>query len=758
MHTLRIALFLLPGLLRAGTPADSWDKEVLPLLENYCFDCHGDGVSKGDLTFDDFDSIESMVADRERWKRIRTHLEQRLMPPVDEFQPKVEERETIVRWIDEAIFPVDPENPDPGRVTLRRLNRTEYENTLNDLLGIRVDVRSLLPPDDSGYGFDNIGDVLTLSPAHLERFLEAARVGLDKAVHTGPMPFPSRTLPGGELRGDGHRSDSGHFLTQNGAAFSEFRFPSAGRYQITIVAGETRAGGEHAKMEFRLGDKVVKEWEVDAPVDQPREHTTEVSVADRTPLRISAAFTNDFYQDRSQGDGGDRNLMIEALRVTGPLDGPREPKPASHVRIFGERPGDSADEDRWAVGIFKRFARRAFRRPPQDGEAERYLHFVRLAKEEGRDIEEGIRQGLEAMLLSPAFLFRHEPQPEPDNAERIHRIDEHTLASRLSYFLWSTMPDEHLMRLADEGKLRENLPAEIDRMLESVRANQLVENFAGQWLQLRDLRSARPSRKSYPRFDLRLKAAMRMETELLVAHLIRENRPLADLLSADYSFLNEPLARHYGVAGVKGNEFRKVSLKNTPRRGILGHGSFLLVTSHPLRTSPVLRGKYVLENLLDQAPPPPPPNVPSLTANGGHDDSLSLREQMVKHREDPGCASCHALMDPIGFGLENFDGDGSYRMKENGRPIDASGQLADGRKFQGSEELRRILLDEHRSDFHRSVASKMLTYALGRGTDWYDKPAIDAIVRETEAAGGGAREMVKAVIRSVPFQFRRGEG
>lgn len=756
----------MPALLLSGfgsAAADSlenrWQSEVFPLVEFYCYDCHGDGLSKGELDLDRFESIADMRADRGQWQRIRDHLRQRLMPPVDEMQPTSEERERIVGWIDDAVFPVDPENPDPGRVTLRRLNRVEYENTLRDLLGVRVEIGDLLPPDDSGYGFDNIGDVLTLSPAHLERFLITANRALDKALHPGPMPFPRQTVGGGKFAGSGRPAGDIYELIQNGRASATFGPGKPGRYRLIVHAAGTRGGGEGPRMVLHddSGDALA-DWEVTAGPGEPARHAVEFDASGLGSRTFSVAFTNDFYNpDDPDPDNRDRNLFIHRLELEGPLDGPRLPKPESHRKIYGERDPEWSDAT-WATDVFARFARRAFRRPPRPGEAERYLHFVRLARDEDLGVEHGIARGLEAMLVSPAFLFREEPQPEPDNADRIHPIDEHALASRLSYFLWSTMPDERLMRLADRGELRANLDDEIGRMLEDPKARRFVENFGGQWLQIRDLRHARPSRRAFPDFNHALRGDMMRETQMLIEHMLAADRPLTDLLLADYTFVNERLARHYGIEGVEGGEFRKVSLADTPRRGLLGHGSFLLVTSHPLRTSPVLRGKYVLENLLDTAPPPPPPNVPQLTSPSKHGEGASLREQLEKHREDPACASCHNLMDPIGFGLENFAADGSWRTEENGKPINASGELIDGQAFAGAEELRQILAADHEDDFLRAVASKMLTYALGRGTQWYDQPALDEIVRETRESGLSTRAMVRAVIASVPFQYRRGDG
>ena len=743
---------------RAEELSAQWKSEVFPLVEHHCYDCHGDGSHKGDLSLDDFGSIAEMQADRERWKRIRTHISQRLMPPSDEEQPTSEERKKILRWIDAAVFPVDPDNPDPGRVTLRRLNKIEYENTLNDLLGIKIKVQKLLPPDDSGYGFDNIGDVLTLSPAHLERLLRTARMALDKTTHPGPMPYPTQTILGNSLKGSGRSSGRGHYFTKNGESSGSVNFTKAGRYKLRIHAGGTMGAKQAPLMELYLNSKKLKSWEVTAPLDRPDFYEIEVNIEQAEKQELAVSFTNDFYDpDYPDPNARDRNLLVAGVQITGPLDGPRSNKPKSHRQIYGER-GDFGSDEAWATDIFKRFAQRAFRRPLEPGEAERYLHFVRLAHKGNQSAEHGIRQGLEAMLISPSFLFREEPQPEPDNPKLIHPISEHVLASRLSYFLWSTMPDAALMQRADKGELRANLDSEIERMLASPRAKEFVSNFTGQWLQLRNLATSTPSNKAFPKFRYALSMAMLRETQMLFAHMIRQDAPLTDLLNSDYTFVNERLAKHYGIKGVSGDKFQKVSLKGTPRRGILGHGSFQVITSHPLRTSPVLRGKYVLENLLDIAPPPPPPNIPQLKPPTKKGSALSLRAQMEKHRDDPRCSSCHAMMDPIGFSLQNFDADGSWRKTENGKPIDVTGELDGGREFQGADELIALLTKDHQNDFLRSVSSKMLTYALGRGTDWYDKPAIDRIIKETENAGTGTRAMIKAVIRSVPFQYRRGDG
>lgn len=733
-----------------------WKSQILPLVETYCYDCHGDGIKKGELALDRYDSISRMQEHRDVWKRVREHLKQKLMPPLDEDQPSEVERKELLDWIDAAVFPVDPEHPDPGRVTLRRLNRVEYQNTLGDLLGVKVDVVNLLPPDDAGYGFDNIGDVLTVSPAHLERYLEAARQSLDRAVVLGPMLPPTETTRGMNLEGDGDRSADGAFLAMNGSVSVPCDPVRAGLFRITVAAGGTRGGDELPKMELRLDGKPLHGWDVDVSTTAAKDYTFEFRIDSDKPRKLELAFTNDFY-DEGNPDAAlrDRNLSIQEVKLEGPLDGPPLPKPGSHRRIFLDRKQGETD-DVYAQRVLGSFARRAFRRPVAEEETRRFLRLVTLVKDQGGSLEKGIRMAVEAILVSPSFLYREEPQPEPENPKAVHAIDEHALATRLSYFLWSSMPDQTLSDLADRGQLRAQLDEQINRMIASPRSKQFVQNFAGQWLRLRDVDGTSPAVKG---FDGSLKGAMRRETEMFFECIIREDMPLTTLLDADFTFLSGPLARHYGIPGVEGKEFQRVTLPDGRRRGLLGQGSFQLLTSYPLRTSPVLRGKYVLENLLDMAPPPPPPNVPQLEPPGSHGGpQVSLREQMEKHRADPGCASCHALMDPIGFGLENFDAAGRWRDKENDLPINSSGELMDGRKFSGVEGLRNLLVSEHRGDFHRAVASRMLTYALGRGLDWYDKPAIDRIVSETEAAGGTSHAMLRAVIRSVPFQFRRGDG
>ena len=745
-------LLVFPCGLHAENLVDQYKKEILPIMVDYCYDCHGDGSSEGHLELDSWHTIEEMIADRDEWQKIRDHIDFRLMPPPDEFSPDNVERAKLVKWIDDAVFPVDPNNPDPGHVTLRRLNRTEYENTIRDLLGVKAEVTDILPLDDSGYGFDNIGDVLTLSPLHMERYLEAAEVALDMAVDFSPPKFPEMIIQGQQLKGAGNRSGSALMLASNGEGTAYRKMENGGKFKFTVTARADAAGNEDAKMELKVNDQSVRIWDVSD--ENGASYDVEFSLEKDKNAKVTVGFLNDYY-DESQPEGRrDRNLLVEKVAIEGPLDGPALQRSGAHRRIFTQRK-DGEPDDSYMTGVLKPFMERAFRRPLHPGEAERYLIFLKNAKAQGEDEKYAIRQALAAVLVSPSFLFREEPGAGEDGKGKI-LIDEHALASRLSYFLWSSMPDQQLRELAGKGQLRKNLHTEIKRMLASTKSEAFIENFVGQWLQLRDMDAVNPSDRVYRDFDGNTAQDMRTETESLVKHVMDENLPIRTLLSADFTFINERLAKHYGIHGVKGDEFRMVSLKGTPRRGLLGQGAFLTLTSHTTRTSPVLRGKYILENILNTPPPPAPPNVPALSEKNNHGkDSLTLRQELEEHRKNPACASCHALMDPIGFGLENFDGVGRWRTEDRDKPLNVSGKLVTGQEFSSAEEMRDIFINDYTDEFHRAIAVKMLTYALGRGVEYYDRPAIDGIVLKASKDDGRFLSWITAVAESVPFQYRR---
>ncbi len=758
LHLVGLVLLLLVGSALAEEEKENleerFEREIEPIMVNYCYDCHGDGVKEGELALDDFGSISEMVADRDQWQKIRDHIDFRLMPPPDEFAPEEEERAKLVRWIDDAIFPVDPANPDPGEIALRRLNRTEYENTIRDLLGVEIDTAEILPPDDSGYGFDNIGDVLTISPVHMERYLDASRIALERALDFTPARFPEKKIRGDEFTGAGEGRGDAIYLGVTGRDEADVMLEKPGIYRVKVTAGSMLCGDEFPKLGVTIGGRELKVFEVSNPMDAPQEFAAEIQIDQAGKHMLVLEFLNNFKDPEAPEGMRDRNILVSDIVVEGPIDRSPFKKKSTHLAIVPEREIGEGNEvyfDR----IVGDFLPKAFRRPVDADEASRYRYFLKLADEAGDGFDTAVRQALTAALVSPSFLFREEPVEALADGEKRALISEHALAARLSYFLWSSMPDEDLRRLADAGMLRQNLASETRRMIESPKSAALIDNFVGQWLQLRNLSTIVPRRNNYENISKRLPGDMRKETEMLVRHIITENLPVQTLLDADFTFLNERLAKHYGIDGVSGEKFRKVSIEHTSRRGILGHASFLTLTSHQQKTSPVLRGKYVLENILNTPPPPAPPNIPSLEDGKEHGGKMSMREELERHRADPACSSCHALMDPIGFGLENYDVVGRWRETENGNPIDPADTLVTGQKFGTAEEMRDIFISDYEDEFQRAFTVKLLTYGLGRGVKYYDRPAIDAIVVKGREDEGRFLSMLSGVINSVPFQYRR---
>ena len=745
-----------PGRGKSAKGNLSYDQHVVPLLNKYCFDCHGRGKKKGDTVLDAFKDEAAAIQDPKVWEKVMQNVRTHTMPPDNKPQPTPAEADRILKWIEQRVFACDCDHPDPGRVTLRRLNRAEYNNTIRDLVGVDFQPADDFPADDSGYGFDNIGDVLSVPPVLLERYLAAAEKILDAAIVTEEELKPAtRRYEAGALDGSapGEALDDGsRHLAREGDIFVRHKFPRAGQYILRARAYGEQAGDQPARMGFRLGGKEVKTFDVRAVKATPEIYDTSLQVTGGTH-RFAAAYLNNFV---NQAKKLDRNLIIEWLEISGPVDAVPQQLPESHRRLFfrGPAPTNPVARLDYARDILARFATRAWRRPVLADEVTRLLALSHTALGEGDSFERATQIGLSAVLVSPHFLFRGELQPHPNRPDAVHPIDEFALATRLSYFLWSSMPDDELFGLAGRGALRKNLEAQLNRMLKDHRSRALVENFGGQWLQLRNLRLATPDAKTFPNFDDALRAALPRETEMFFEQLIREDRRVLDFLEADHTFVNERLARHYGLAGVKGDEFQRVSLKGTGRAGVLTHASVLTLSSNPTRTSPVKRGKYVLENILGTPPPPAPPNVPELK-----DTVLTgtLRQRMEQHRENPSCASCHERMDPIGFGFEHFDGIGARRTKDGEFDIDASGRLVSGESFDGASALTRVLVKKKREEFVRCLSEKMLTYALGRGTEFYDKCALDQIGKGLAKRNYKFSALVTEIVKSVPFQQRRGE-
>lgn len=741
-----------------------WHQQVLPVLNQYCWDCHGDGARKGDVALDAFTNATTVLTDRKLWERVLHVVSNGDMPPAKKPQPESQQRQVVTHWLESTLFPVDPKRPDPGRVTLRRLNRAEYNNTVRDLVGVSFQPGDTFPEDDVGYGFDNIGDVLSLPPLLLEKYLTAAEMVMNDAIVDGPRPPPSRLIEAVKFTG-GQDAGPVRGLASNGELQTPFHAAHPGRYRVTLRAHGDQAGPDPVKMALRVDGTEVKQFDVKAKSSEPGQYETEVVFSTAGDHSLEVAFLNDFFEEKMverKREGKppkkekvteDRNFWFHNLTITGPLD-VELPLPEFHQRLFGQRP--KGDETRAARAMIEQFTRKAWRRPVTAKELDRLMVLYQQDRKDGDRFESAVKHTLTAVLVSPHFLFRGELQPDPDNPGAIHRLGEYALASRLSYFLWSSLPDDTLFQLAEEGRLRKNLDVQVRRMLRDPKARALTDNFAGQWLGLRTLGILEPDRGKFPTFSEDLRRSMRAETEHFFEYVVSEDRPVMEFLLGEYTFVNATLAGHYGIPGPKGDTLVKVSLAGTPRQGLLTQGSILTLTSNPTRTSPVKRGKWVLDNLLATPPPPPPPGVPELEA--GEKLTGTLRQRMEKHRENAMCASCHARMDPIGFAFEHFDGIGVWREKDGTEAVEPSGELNTGEKFQDHRELNRILASSRKADFLRCLSEKMLTYALGRGLEYYDRPAVQKIVRDLESGEGRFSTLILGVVNSVPFQLRRGEG
>lgn len=748
---------------------DSFSKQIRPMLEDLCFECHGEGSKKGGFAMDTFASLEAHLKDSKHWYTVWKNVESQLMPPASKPQPTPDQRQALLRWIEQKVFRLDPQNPDPGRVTVRRLNREEYRNSIMDLLEVRFETEEAFPADDTGYGFDTIGDVLTISPLLMEKYLMAAQQIAHKAVFESGPRLPQVVLGGEQLQVEG-----GGQKTGKAASFSEHvtlrgvvPISRAGPHELSLLLrtmGSPEATEHTARVVLRAGKRLVAE--VKLGWDQRKQTVlagdTELKAG---PLEVEVEVIPGTPPAEGQKP---LSLRVESVTVSGPKDGGHWEYGREFYRVFPDGPFQGTEEAKQAYRkrILGNLARRAFRRPVDEGTLERLERIATQAeKEPGGRFETGIAQALQAILVSPRFLFRAEIQPEPDQPGRVVWLDEFSLASRLSYFLWCSVPDEELLRLAGEGALRKNLRAQVDRMLADPRGTRWVQHFVGQWLQVRDVEAIhvdadRVLGKEAARHFSGIRTAMREETMLFFTHLLKENRPVSELLTANYTFLNERLADFYGVPGVQGAHMRKVFLpEGSPRQGgVLTQGSFLLVTSNPTRTSPVKRGLFILENLLGMPAPPPPPNVPELENAKKAASNPTMREMMEIHRKDPLCASCHARMDPLGLALEGFNAVGAFRQSEQGKPIETAGQLITGEKFENPGQLGRVIATARRGDFHRCVSEKVLTYALGRGLEYYDTVTLHQVVEGFEKEQATLRALIYQVVESAPFQKRRGDG
>ena len=776
------------------------------VIDRYCVTCHNEILVQGvdrspdssalvsqlrmvGLTLDTMD-LAKVGENAATWEKVVRKLRTRAMPPQPSARPDEATYGSLTSWLETELDRAAAVQPNPGRrPSVHRLNRAEYANAIRDLLGLDIDGQSLLPPDDSGYGFDNIADVLSVSPMLTERYLSAARKIARLAVGDPTLRPTTETFAVDKyLRQDDRVSEDLPFGSRGGLAVDYF-FPLDADYVVKIdllrtYDGRLRGLTGVSELEVRLDGELVETLTVGGPLfdadGEPRRWDLRNSSDDGQEVRFSAragpatlavsyvgkasvleGMRRPRYAVTSYEYAGDQTIEpgIASVELRGPYQVSGRGDTPSRRQIFVCRPSGPKEEETCANEILVRLARRAYRRPASEDEVEMLLEFYQAGRSSG-DFDAGIEMALRRVLVSPSFLFRTEDDPSNVPAGTAYRISDFELASRLSFFLWSSIPDEELLGVAERGQLKqpEVLEAQVRRMLADRRSQALVSNFGGQWLYLRNMQLVSPDSYAYSDFDRNLRQAMEREMELFFESQIREDHGVPDLLTADYTFVNQRLAEHYGIPNIYGNHFRRVTLsgENDMRRGLLGKGSLLTVTSYAHRTSPVVRGKWLLENVLGTPPPPPPPDVPALDENT--DTGLaprSMRERLEAHRANPVCASCHKIMDPLGFALENFDGIGRWRTTSAaGTPIDAAGRLVDGTEIDGPASLRRALLNRP-EDFVTTVTEKLITYALGRGVEYYDGPAVRRVVRE--AAGSDYRwsSLILGIIESTPFQMRR---
>ena len=783
--------------LSAQTP-EQWDttftEHVRPFLDTYCASCHNDDLQTADLSFDGFTAAPDASAAVDLWNRVTERLRASEMPPRGRPRPPEPAVARVLAWADQLTgrLPTDPRD-NPGRVTARRLNRVEYNNTVRSLLGVHGRPADQFPSDDSGYGFDNNGDVLSLSPLLMEKYISAARRISRDAVFGPPLPDAPFQIAHYMARrshdADGSLDNADTLpYSMRGALYGSHLFPWTADYELRFRLANyrqrpPRPEGEPrrppnaplppdqfmeamrqaaapvpviATLDEQVFNEVIVEG-VNAFGYERGEVVTRVSVeAGEHDFRVSYPHVADLVDPRENMlPDGRRILYIDYLDIVGPFEpDPAPPASYDHIFICHHQPG--GHNEHCAGEIVTNLARKAYRRPVSADEVDRLTQLVASAEQAGDSFEEGIRVAVQAVLLSPHFLFRIEHDPV-QSAEEAHRINDHELASRLSYFLWADMPDDELSRLADAGQLGqpEVLESQVRRMLGDPRSVSLVNTFAAQWLQLRNLSRVKPDPARFPTVDDELRDAMRRETELFLEAIIREDRNVLELLDAPFTYLNGPLAHHYGISGVSGEQFRRVQLDNDQRSGLLTQASILTVSSYPTRTSPVLRGKWVLDNLLGAPPPDPPDGVPPLD-EAAVGNTGSLRTQLEQHRADPSCAVCHDQIDPIGFGLERYSATGAWRTHDGEFPIDDSGTLPDGTTFRGPTELKALLRAQGDA-FTKNLVEKLLTYALGRGLESYDAGTVDSIRTRVSADGHRFSALVLGVVESEPFRMRQAE-
>jgi hypothetical protein len=764
------------------------------LIRTYCVTCHNEKLKTAGLVLDKLDT-GGLPSDPAIGEKVLKKLRTDAMPPAGQRRPDPATRTAFISRLVIALDRAAAGAPNPGRPAIHRLNRTEYVNAVHDLLALEIDGRALLPPDDTGYGFDNIADVLSLSPSLLDRYLLAA----DKISHLAVgdprmrLDVATYSLPKGLQQDDARMSDDLPFGSRGGTAVRH-TFAVDGEYEIGlhmqrsggagVGTGQIRGLTEPTEIDLRIdgarvklfnfvGKRAVVASNFGAQYPPPQDDDKVLVV--RVPVKAGPRLLGVSFNKKTtvpegrgpsrQANGGKELVgakqALESITITGPFN-PEAPNAPTETparrRIFACYPTTAKDEAPCAKTILSTLARRAYRRPVTNKDLPRLLALYEAARKEA-GFDAGVQTALQGILSDFDFLVRVERDPANVAPGGIYRISDLELASRLSFFLWSSPPDDELLMLAERSKLKDSavLAPQVQRMLRDQRSNALLTNFFGQWLTVRNVLSSKPDQYMFPEFDENLRAAFQRETALFLESQLREDRSVVDLLTANYTFLNERLARHYGIPNVYGPHFRRVTYPDSRRAGILGQGSVLMVTSYANRTSPVLRGKWILENILGSPPPPPPPNVPSFKEVEPGEAPTSVRARLEQHRKNPVCAACHARMDPLGFALENFDAVGKWRTRDGDAQVNPSGAFPTGEAFGSPAEFRTALVG-HREEFVETLAEKLITYAVGRGVEYYDQPAIRAILREARPSEYRWSALIMNIVKSTPFQMRKADG
>lgn len=723
-----------------------YNEEILPTLKKYCADCHWGSEAEADFNLEGFETLDQLLNGRKKWKKVVVRVAAKEMPPENENPLPESDRQAALNWIDHLLNVVDCTDINPGNVTIRRLNRTEYKNTIRDLVGLHYEPADQFPGDDVGYGFDNIADVLSLPPILMEKYLKAAEEITTRAIIDPSKPVYSRTINGNQFnKTRGSRPYDGfHLMTTNGTIDFAVDVPITGNYDVEVRAFGDQAGDESVQMSFGANGKSIGTKPVLAE-DNEHGRYEFVAALNQGKNRLEVSFLNDYYEK----DIGDRNLNLAGITIKGPIGF----IPTSQKMLVPNSPQGRAAQRVEAGKALRAFMSRAYRRRVTKSELSRLLKLYDHARESGEGFELSIRFAFQAVLVSPHFLYKIE---SPTPAGKISSLTDAEMATSLSYFLWSTMPDEELLRLANKGKLSnpDVYLQQIKRMMNDPKAESLVENFVAQWLQLRHLEQFNPDPELFPGADEALRQDMATETKMIFSDLIQRDASILEILETEISFINHRLARHYGIDGVEGEEFRRVSMREHGRIGLMTQASILTLTSNPTRTSPVKRGKWIMENLLGEQPPPPDPAAMQLEDQA--ELTGTLRQRMEQHRADPACAGCHQVMDQLGFALENYDAVGKWREFEDANEIDATGVLPDGTAFSGAIELQQTVKTKLQAQFVRCLTEKMLIYSLGRGLEYFDECTVDKIVQQLEPNDYRFSDLIIAVATSDPFLKRYG--